>query len=155
MKKAQIMGQPIIFIFIAIVAILTLTLGIKYVYKLKVLGEETQVVRELKEIESDLQRVYQLSYQSSEKFAYSFPSSVNKICFLETPTDLGPINNIDSNQKNYIKLSTGKNLFIFSDAKLKERSSFSELIGTTQCFDIENKISLILTNQGKKVIISI
>ena len=153
MKKAQIMGQPIIFIFIAIVAILTLTLGIKYVYKLKVLGEETQVVRELKEIEADLQRVYQLSYQSSEKFTYSFPSSINKICFLKDPRDMNTLD-LEEQERIYIESSTNKNVFIFTEPMGKYRTTYSKFVGTTNCFGIDGKIDLIFTNNGQTVTIT-
>ena len=153
MKRAQIMGQPIIFIFIAIVAILTLTLGIKYVYKLKVLGEETQVVRELKEIEADLQRIYQLSYQSSEKFTYSFPSSVNKICFLKEPRDINRLD-LEEREKIYIESSTNKNVFIFTEPMGKYRTTYSKFVGTTNCFGIDGKIDLIFTNSGQTVTIT-
>ena len=153
MKKAQIMGQPIIFIFIAIVAILTLTLGIKYVYKLKVLGEETQVVRELKEIEADLQRVYQLSYQSSEKFTYSFPSSINKICFLKDPRDMNTLD-LEEQEEIYIESSTNKNVFIFTEPMGKYRTTYSKFVGTTNCFGIDGKIDLIFTNNGQTVTIT-
>jgi len=153
MKKAQIMGQPIIFIFIAIVAILTLTLGIKYVYKLKVLGEETQVVRELKEIEADLQRVYQLSYQSSEKFTYSFPSSVNKICFLKESRDINRLD-LEEQERIYIESSTNKNVFIFTEPMGKYRTTYSKFVGTTNCFGIDGKIDLIFTNNGQTVTIT-
>ena len=153
MKKAQIMGQPIIFIFIAIVAILTLTLGIKYVYKLKVLGEETQVVRELKEIEADLQRIYQLSYQSSEKFTYSFPSSVNKICFLKESRDINRLD-LEEQERIYIESSTNKNVFIFTEPMGKYRTTYSKFVGTTNCFGIDGKIDLIFTNNGQTVTIT-
>ena len=154
MKKAQIMGQPIIFIFIAIVAILTLALGINYVYKLRLLGEETQIVRELKEIESDLQRVYQLSYQSSERFMYTFPSSVTKICFLEEPGNINELktSDLEEQEKNYIQEKN--NIFIFTEPLVKYRAIYSEIVGTTKCFQIDNKIDLIYTNNGHKVTIT-
>ena len=153
MKRAQIMGQPIIFIFIAIVAILTLTLGIKYIYKLNETSKETQVVRELKEIEADLQRIYQLSYQSSEKFTYSFPSSVNKICFLKEPRDINRLD-LEEREKIYIESSTNKNIFIFTEPIGKYRTTYSKFVGTTNCFEINGRIDLIFTNGGQTVTIT-
>jgi hypothetical protein len=95
MKKGQLMGQPILYVFYAIVAILILIFGINQAIKLKDRGEDLTEVTFFKDINDKFNSVYSDSYGSVVSLSgLKIPNGMMEICFIDFSMvrDLSEIN---------------------------------------------------------------
>lgn len=81
-KKAQIFGEPFIFIFAIVVAAMVLMFGIKIYYQLSERADFAQVADIAQRINEDIITFYNLEEGSSNMFSYVFPNTVDCICFV-------------------------------------------------------------------------
>ncbi|MBI2498609.1 hypothetical protein HYV88_00025 [Candidatus Woesearchaeota archaeon] len=94
-KKAQIFGEPFIFIFAIIVAAMVLIFGIKIYYDLSERADFAQVADIAQRINENIITFYNLEEGSSNTFKYVFPNTVECFCFIQDPnypsTDSTPL----------------------------------------------------------------
>jgi len=81
-KKAQIFGEPFIFIFAIIVAAMVLIFGIKIYYDLSERADFAQVADIAQRINENIITFYNLEEGSSNTFKYVFPNTIDCICFV-------------------------------------------------------------------------
>ncbi|MEK6952760.1 MAG: hypothetical protein AABX29_07130 [Nanoarchaeota archaeon] len=84
-KKAQIFGEPFIFIFAIIVAAIVLIFGIKIYYDLSERANFAQVADIAQRINENIITFYNLEEGSSNTFKYVFPNTIECFCFVQNP----------------------------------------------------------------------
>jgi len=158
MKKGQILGQPIMYIFFAIVAVLILGFGIKMAVDLKDFGDDVTSKVFFEDIEKKINSVYSDSYGSVVSLNdLKIPSEFREICFLdssESDIDLSLVNNEDLRKiinSSYDSLSE-KNVFAIGESLEIREFDKLDLDVALVCDDlIDGKIDVKLINGGQVV----
>jgi hypothetical protein len=115
MKRGQIMGQPFIYLFYAVVAILVLFLGIKWIISLGEHSEDVEYAVFMKNLKSEIERVSKYNYGSVINLKeLKIPMGVEEVCFVSR----GVVNqNLDSVTddvlRGYINATTGEDKNVF------------------------------------------
>ncbi|MBT4334747.1 hypothetical protein HOD61_02930 [archaeon] len=155
MKRGQVMGQPIIFVFYAIVAILVLFLGFKWVVNVSDQGNEAEYVIFMNNLESEIERI--ASYNSGSTILLDelrIPKGVEEICFADWDlTQTGVVN--DEILSGYIFAVDGgeKNIF-FAGEKIKALSSDFSLSVSPLCDStLDGKLNFKLSKEGSSVFV--
>ena len=154
MKKGQIMGQPIIFIFITIVIVILLFFGIRIILNSKNLADEMNVESFFLEIEEQIQETYNLDYGSRISLKkISVPVSLKEICFMDFNEDLVGVTGDKALRLNAAK-TNGNNVVIIpskGDYKKKEIENFVVVINPL-CENLKDgELNLVLESKGSYV----
>ncbi len=80
-QKAQLLGQPFIYIFAIIVAALILAFGVRMTLKLKDTGEYVRLIDFKNELEKNVNVYYSFDAGSNDFFQVSLPPSLRYACF--------------------------------------------------------------------------
>ncbi|RJQ17320.1 hypothetical protein C4573_04680 [Candidatus Woesearchaeota archaeon] len=111
MRKSQVTGHLIIYIFVIIVVGVILLLGFSAFKKLSQRNKEVQALQFKTTFEQNLN----LGFGALDEKTYSIPSSYNTICFADTVhVDPGLMRNYPV-IGNLIRANVTENLFLFSD----------------------------------------
>lgn len=81
MKKAQIMGMPIILIFGLIAGALILIWGITKVYDLNDMSDSAQIADTITELKNTMDVFSNYDDGATKKYMIDFPSKVEQVCF--------------------------------------------------------------------------
>lgn len=152
MKKGQLMSQPLIYLFYAIVAILILFFGIKVIFGVKDTGEKVEFESFVIDLEEKVNLVYHDSYGSSLSLDdLQVPNVVKEVCFVGEE-DLSQVK--DEDLKELISIDSENNVFFAGvDLEWIPRRNFDLLMvnGTVCDLTIDRRINLVLENVGNKV----
>ena len=149
MKKAQIFGVPLVYIFIAIVTALILIFGLRAIKDVSNLADKVQITKELEKLESDISTIFYASKGTSQEFTYIFPK-ITDVCFNAkeiTGEDPGAA------KSSTINRIPTKNIFLFSGNKILYTNKLNNIdSGNTKCIKISNtRLKLTFENQGNYV----
>ena len=122
MKKGQLFGQPLIYIFIAIVSVLILVFGINLAKNLGETGNKVITKVFYEDVESKLNSVYSDSLGSVVSLeSIKVPSILREVCFIDRSYEIDLSGVQDSNLKILIETSFNsnddKNFFAFRGRK--------------------------------------
>jgi len=158
MKKGQIFGQPLMYIFFAIVAVLILGFGIKLAVDFSNLGNDVTIKVFKEDIEKKVNIVYSDSFESSISLAdIKVPSTIREICFLDSSKKEVDFNDvIDEGLRKVIQASyeaiSDNNVFIKGEELEISRISVLVLDEALVCDDLsDGKIDIKLINSGQTV----
>lgn len=154
MKKAQIMAQPLIYIFYVVVAALILFFGVRVIGNINDNAEKVEYLTFVSDVEKKINTAYQDNIGSVISLDdITVPKQVVEICFVSTK-DLTQVR--DSKLKQLISVSdlTQNNVF-FGGVELKNGpgKNFEHLTidGTICDVTRDRKINLVLENIGDSV----
>lgn len=159
MKKGQIMGQPLVYVFIAIVAVLILFFGIRMVVQLVDFeGDVTSKVF-YGDVKGKFDSVYTDSMGSVVFLDdVTVPNGLSEICFMDRSygiIDLSSISNTKTREvlEIYSDPDLGENFFIFFgseyDAYTIEKLIVEEGLVCDSLLD--SKIDIKFVNEGQRV----
>ena len=89
-KKAQLLGQPFIYIFAIIVAALVLVFGTKAILDLKEKQELAELTTFVTKLKEDVAAYYRFDIGSSKELNLNLPRKVKKVCFTENKLEIFP-----------------------------------------------------------------
>jgi hypothetical protein len=154
MKKGQLMSQPFIYIFYAIVGILILFFGIKVIINLQETGDSVEYATFVSRIQENVEKVYHDSYGSTislEKI--NVPSFITEVCFVgEYQVD--QIQNAKLKEVIEISDLADYNIYLANVDNSKWEREFIEGIvieGTICDLTRDGKTNIILENIGTSV----
>ena len=154
MKKGQLMSQPIIYVFYAIVGILILFFGIRVIINLQETGENVEYRTFVSNIQGNVEKVYHDSYGSTISLdKINVPSFIPEVCFVgEYQAD--KIQN--TKLKEVIAISDLEDYNVYFadvDSSKWERDFIEGLVveGTVCDITRDGKINLVLENIGNNV----
>jgi len=154
MKKAQLMAQPILYIFYALVAAMVLFFGIRVIIGLNDNGSKVELESFIIDLKDEIDTVYHDSYGSSKSLdKITVPKDVIEICFVGSK-QLDRVH--DSKLKQLINLDNEHNVFfggVDMDDNPARSFNFLEIDGTICDRTIDRKINLILENNGNYVLL--
>jgi hypothetical protein len=161
-KSGQLMGQPLIMIFAAIVGVMILVWGGFQISKLVQFGSEVQLTKFVEDIRKEVQRYYYLDVGSSKTIKLDMPSQIKHMCVVNRNDD-GTLNgncyagDVDGLNCALIEGNTESNVFFIPhDAAKKAMFKVDNLekIGDTnpECF--RNSEEIVLTTKASHVEIS-
>jgi len=151
-KGGQLMGQPFVMIFAAVVGFLILVWGMWQVYQLMGLSEEIQLKKSMNDFQKVVDEYSYFTKGSSTEHKINLPSEFTKICFYDSD-DVWSYTEGDLD-KWFIE-NRGDNVFVFpiddsafniKGLKVKEDES------NPLCFKTNEKFLLI--SQGTHVEVS-
>jgi hypothetical protein len=151
MKKGQLMGQPFIYMFYAIVGILILFFGIRVVVNLQDTGESVEYELFVSKIRENVEKVYHDSYGSTislEKI--DVPSFITEVCFVGD-YQVDRIQNTKLKEVIAISDSSDYNVYFADVDPSKWERNFVEGIvieGTICDITRDGKLNIILENIG-------
>jgi hypothetical protein len=158
MKRGQILGQPIMYIFYAIVAVLILGFGIKMAVDLSIFGGDITMKAFKEDINKKANAVYSDSYGSVVSLAdIKVPSSVSEICFLDSSEfdiDLSIVQ--DDGLKQVLNSSynvmSDKNIFIKGETLELGKISVLDLDETLICDDLtDGSVDINFISEGQTI----
>ena len=158
MKRGQILGQPIMYIFYAIVAVLILGFGIKMAVDLSLFGGDITMKAFKEDINKKANAVYSDSFGSVVSLAdIKVPSSVYELCFLDSSEfdiNLSVVN--DGGLKQALNSSyaimSDKNVFIKGETLELERISVLDLDDALICDDLsDGSVDIKFINEGQTI----
>jgi hypothetical protein len=161
MKKGQIMGQPLVYVFIAIVAILVLFFGIRMVMQLVGLEEEVSGKAFYGDIKGKFDSVYTDSMGSVVFLDdVRVPNELKEICFMDRnygAIDLSSIS--DPDLKNILEIYSDsdfdENVFIYFGGPVGSEEYTIEKLDVPEglvCDSLlDSKINVKFVNQGQRV----
>lgn len=173
-KRAQIFGEPFIFIFAIVVAAMVLVFGIKIYYDLNERADFAQIADIVQRINEDVTTFYNLEEGSSNKFTFTFPNSVECFCFIDSQNkDFGSLTGKcnDPSFKSKLLGSVGTSNVVFwkysekktkgeNPASLPEKaninSKFTVAPSNPLCIDLaasRYKLNIRLESKGNEVLI--
>jgi len=179
-KKAQIFGEPFIFIFAIVVAAMVLAFGINVYYDLSERADFAQAADVVQRINENIITFYNLEEGSQNTFTFQFPSTIDCICFVgENIIGLALIGHCqDDAFKATIESTGGPNMVFWRynpkkgegiksaslPDKFKIKSKFVTPVDATDpsgnrpplCVDLvaeKYKLKITLASQGDKVLI--
>lgn len=148
MKRGQLLGEPFLIIFSLVVLAFIIFFGIRYIPQLLDLGCKTEFVTSAKNIEAEVQTVYNLDFGSTVRKKFDL-CGIQIICFVSEGVD---ITKIPAELQNIVKIRKNDNVFFLG----KESDSF--FIDHLQpsknpiCKKIlNNRVDLIFENKGMYV----
>ncbi len=153
-KEGQLMSQPFIYIFYAVVTVLILFFGIRIIINLQDTGEEVEYRTFVNKMQENVERVYHDSYGSTislEKI--SVPAFISEVCFASEYQE----DKVTSNKlKEVIQISdlTDYNVYFADmDPNEWERNYIEGLVveGTVCDMTNDGKVDLVLENIGTAV----
>ena len=152
------MGQPFIFIFIAVVAVLILIFGARLVFNLTDTGDEIKEIVFYQDIEKKMNTISSDSYGSTISLeSIIVPVDIKEICFVDYGYDYN-VDNVNSEKlklsiEGSYKIDDEKNIFVFgSDIEKIKSSKEIELDDFVLCDNLEDKkLNIKLINQGQKI----
>jgi len=153
MKKGQLMSQPIIYLFYALVAAMILIFGIKVIVGIKDNSERVEFESFFNDLKSEVNKVYQDSYGSRLSLdKLTVPKKIDEICFVGEK-ELDKVR--DEDLRELIRLDNDGNNVFFAGIKLdwgpRRKIDLLDIDGTI-CEDTrDRKINLVLENVGMKV----
>ncbi len=154
MKKADLMAQPFIFIFIAFIAVLVLVFGVQQIINIKNLGEETQIKEQISKVKADIVEIYDLSYGTSQKYAYTFPKYVKKLCFINKENIPSILTQEEKNEVISFQESSSNNIFLFMEKKPTLTEKTTIRVESSKCFNtISGRLEITLRNNGQTVVV--
>jgi hypothetical protein len=137
MKKGQILGQPIMYIFYAIVAVLILGFGIKMAVDLSLFGGDITMKSFKEDINKKANAVYSDSYGSVVSLAdIKVPDKVHELCFLDSSEfDI----NLSVVKDNGLKLALNSSYIIMSDKNVFIKGETLEM-GKISVLDLDEAL---------------
>jgi hypothetical protein len=158
MKRGQILGQPIMYIFYAIVAVLILGFGIKMAADLSLFGKDINMKSFKEDINKKANAVYSDSYGSVVSLAdIKVPSSVSEICFLdsmESEINLSVVrdNGLKQALNSSYNIISDKNVFIKGESLELEKISILDLDEALICDDLsDGSVDIKFINDGQVI----
>ena len=152
MKKGQLIGQPIIYIFYALVAAMILFLGVRVIFDTKDTGDRVEFESFVNDVEKKVNTAYQDSYGSRVSLDnIRVPKQVIEVCFVGNPL-LDNVN--DPDLRGLISVDSENNVFFGGvDIDYMPARDFTRLVidGTICDETIDRKINLVLENVGTEV----
>jgi len=158
MKRGQIAGQPIIFIFIAIVIAILLFFGVRVILNSRNLADEMNVESFFLEIEEQIQETYNLDYGSRVSLKkISVPVSLKEVCFMNLNEPLTGVTGDKALRLNAAK-TNGNNVILIPSKgsyKNKEAENFKVVVNPL-CEDLNDReLNLVLESMGSYVEVKI
>jgi hypothetical protein len=152
-KKGQIMGQPIIYLFYAIVGAMILFFGINVIIGLQETGEDIQYVSLIGDLEKSVDAVYSDASGSTYGLEeITIPNGIDEICFVGT-YESDVVNGLELDSRiQLIDDYNEANLF-FGGVELEHyRYKLDVIIDGTICDNTKDReLNLILENMGRTV----
>ena len=152
-KKGQIMGQPIIYLFYAIVGAMILFFGINVIIGLQETGEDIQYVSLIGDLEKSVDAVYSDASGSTYGLEeITIPNGIDEICFVGT-YESDVVNGLELDSRiQLIDDYNEANLF-FGGVELEHyRYKLDVIIDGTICDNTKDReLNLILENMGRAV----
>lgn len=150
MKKAQILSQPIIFIFILVVSALVLFFGIRAVLNLQQRASLIELTTSVNDLKDITQQYYSFSEGSSTEITISFPADIKYICIGNNQNIPDNVKKYDQYITEYIAASPDYNLFVVPKQKIS-RFKIPNLKPITDPLCLINQQKAILENKGTHV----
>lgn len=155
MKKAQIMGQPLIYIFFAIVAALILYFGIQVIVGTKDTAERVEFETFANELEGKVSTAYQDASGSVVPLTkLSVPKHITEVCFVGSK-ELSKVD--DKKLRDLIAIDNTHNVFFggvdISDSPYRTINNL-EIEGTICDDTTDRQLDLLLENVGRLVKVS-
>jgi len=152
MKKAQILSQPIIFIFILIVSALVLAFGIRAVLNLQERAELIQLTTSVEDLKDYVETYYSFVEGSSTEITLNFPSKIKYICIVAKSNKVPEnIKNYDPYIEDYISASPDYNLFMIPQEYKISRFKIPNLKPAQDPLCFSNPFKAIIENKGTHV----
>jgi len=154
MKKGQLFGQPLVYIFIAIVSVLVLVFGINLAKNLGDVGSTVITKVFYEDVGGKLNSVYSDSLGSVISLeSIKVPSSLREVCFIDRSYEIDSSVVQDSNLKKIIEESFNseddKNFFIMADEIDIKKLNRIELDESIICDDLsDGKVNIKFINNG-------
>ena len=152
-KKGQIMGQPIIYLFYAIVGAMILFFGINVIIGLQETGEDIQYVSLIGDLEKSVDAVYSDASGSTYGLEeITIPNGIDEICFVGT-YESDVVNGLELDSRiQLIDDYNEANLF-FGGVELEHyRYKLDVVVNGTICDDTKDReLNFILENTGRAV----
>jgi len=161
MKKGQIMGQPLVYVFIAIVAVLVLFFGIRMILQLVDLEDDVSYTAFYGDVKGKFDSVYTDSMGSVAFLDdVRVPNGLKEVCFMDRDygeIDVSLVDNVGlrENLVIYSDSDFDENVFIYwegtagYDAYTIEKLDVPEGLVCDSLLD--SKINVKFVNQGQKV----
>ena len=154
MKKAQLLSQPIIFIFAIIVAALILTWGSYQIVKIIRTGSTIELGTALTDLKDTVNTYYNLDEGSSKELNIRLPKQVKYICFVNSnePLITQGLEEIDPDLPQILQ-AKGKNIFIIPATLKPSTYNIDKLtpIENPLCIKTLNSLKAIIENKGTYV----
>lgn len=154
MKKAQVMAQPLIYIFYLVVAALIIFFGVKVIGNMNDTGDKVQYTAFVNEIEKTITSAYNFNSGSVVSLdEITVPNFVTEVCFVSTK-DLTKVKDAKLKQLINISSLTDKNVFFggvnIDDGPARYMEHLT-IEGTVCDSTRDRKINLVLENIGNSV----
>ena len=154
-EKGELMSQPILFIFAAIVGALILFFGIRLVFNVKGTGELVEVSSFITNLNNDVEQYYNFDPGSSKVVKLDLPVSVKNVCFKNRVQDTLP-SGVDSGINTLMQLNKNDNVFVYpaegkASFKIKNMLAYPNN-NIALCF--KNKDEIKITSLGDHVAVS-
>lgn len=148
MKKAQLFGNPVIYIGILIIILLFVVWGITQINEINKKAEEAKLISFTKSLKNTLTTVKSSSFGDIDEKTFSLPTDVEELCFIDDSKETNDFTKKELN--SLIKRFPEFNLFIFPSEKFNPfRMSMLRLSENPMCVRIVNgKIKLSFENKG-------
>lgn len=153
MKKGQIMGQPIIYLFYAIVGAMILFFGINVIMGLQETGEDVQYASFIGDLKTSIRSVYSDASGSTYGLEeITVPSGIDEICFVGV-YDSTVVNGAELDSRIQLIEDSGEANLFFGGVELEHyKYKLDVVIDGTICDDTKDrKLNLILENTGRAV----
>jgi len=156
MKRGQVMGQPIVYLFYVIVAILVLTLGTKWIINIGDQSSDAEYVVFMNKLDSKIDKI--ASYNSGSVMLLdelNIPSSVKEVCFVDWSLDQTPGDVVDETLSGYIAAVDGgeKNVFFAGEEMKGLGSSFSLFTSPLCDSTLDGVLDMKLVKEGSFVFV--
>lgn len=163
-RKAELISQPLMYIFIIIVIALILSLGVKLIFDLQETAEQAAQVKFMQDLDLAVNQIYTKDTGSSTEYksssSYKGISTAPKaeiICFIDSTQSIDSSNLLAADENNLLKNIKSKNVVIFP---IKNHQSLNidnlKPIENPLCFKLKSPIltNFKLENKGSYVEIS-
>ncbi|MBU1245708.1 MAG: hypothetical protein ABIJ20_01350 [Nanoarchaeota archaeon] len=154
MKKGQIAGQPIIFIFITIVIVILLFFGIKVILNSRDLANNVNIETFFLDIEEQIQETYNLDFGSRVSLKkISVPSSLKEICFMNLDGTLTGVTDDKELKLNAAKTNGNNVIIIPSEGVYKNKKAENFRVSINPlCENLnDGELDLVLESMGSYV----
>ena len=153
-KRGQLFEKPFTFIFILVVASLTLLFGFRLIKNTVNLGEDVEVKSFISKFETEVERIYNLDFGSRSSLKnLNIPQSIKWICFVDRDLSIDTTKIPDETTKTLI-LNTGENVFfvLSKDTDLKFIENLKPANENPLCIRVlANKLNAVVENKGSYV----
>ena len=155
-EKGELMSQPILFIFAAVVGAMILFYGIRTVFQVKQTAELAEVSSFISNLEKDLEQYYYLDTGSSKVVKLNLPGNIQDICFRNVNVNTVP-NDVDTKLNTLMQINPNDNLFVYPIKEGKSSFKVKYLVAypkTNVALCFKNKEDIKITSLGDHVGIS-